>query len=222
MAFAVAFYLFDATFKLAIAVVFLPILAAFWPFGALRDKALACAKMIFNAAALFVFLSLTASMGLILVDKAIQIGDIARRSLAEDSVLQKEASDAGMSAIMAAISRGDSERVKKIFSLSTAAFLALIFSYLYAIKILRSTIDDYVNKFFEDSLTGRLQEMHHKMTGLVTAANQRAKQATVGLAKEAKAMGEAGLKKMGKSAANKFKQSSQNVDQLKDGNKPEK
>ena len=41
-------------------------------------------------------------------------------------------------------------------------------------------------------------------------------------AKEAKAMGEAGLKKMGKSAANKFKQSSQNVDQLKDGNKPEK
>jgi hypothetical protein len=180
MAFAVVFYLFDAALKLAVALVFLPILIAFWPFQALRDKSMACVKMIFNAAALFVFLSLTVSMGLVLVDKAVQIGDIARSGLAEDTVMQPETDGMGMKALMTDISKGNSQAVKDRFSLFSVAFAMLVFTYLYAIKLIRSTIDDYVNKFFADDLTGKIQELNRRVTGVAGIAGQRVKQMTKG------------------------------------------
>lgn len=173
--FSVCFYLLDVSFKLAIAMVFLPILAAFWPFGALRDKCIACVKMVLNAAALFVFLSMTVSMGLVLIDKALQVGEMAiARDVVIDSIMHPEGDGAGIAALMGDIDRGDANAVSKRFSLFSMPFLMLIFCYLYAIKIVGSTINDYVNTFFPDNIGGKMQDIHHRMTGVASFAKQKA------------------------------------------------
>ncbi len=172
IAFSVMFYLLDVTFKLAIAMVFLPILVAFWPFGFMRDKCLVCANMVLNAAGLFVFLSLTASIGLVLVDKGVQIGELARLGLDDDTILQPEASGTGISLLMSDISDGNAEAVANRF-LFTTPFFMLIFCYLYAIKLIRSTIGDYVNTFFPDNIGGKMQTIHHHMTGAASYLKQK-------------------------------------------------
>ena len=213
--FFVCFYLLDMAFKLAIAMVFLPILAAFWPFGALRSKCVACVKMVLNAAALFVFLALTTSMGLILVDKALQIGEIAMdNNLSTDSVLQVEPNGKGIAALMKDINDGNSEAVSYKFSLFSVPFLMLIFSFLYAIKIIGSTINDYVNTFFADSWGGKMQEIHKRMTGVASLVKQKG----VGAAKRVKQhvvepKVKDALDKLGK----KIRTSSKKFDKLKDG-----
>ena len=215
MAFAVVFYLFDAALKLAVALVLLPILIAFWPFQALRDKSMACVKMITNTAALFVFLSLTVSMGLVLVDKAVQIGDTIRQEKPEESIMEPEANDVGMKALMAEIDDGNSQAVKDRFSLSSVAFALLIFTYLYAIKLIRSTIDDYVNKFFADELTGKIQELNRRVTGLAGIAGQRAKQITKGVVGGVAGKAKQSLHKAGHKVIDKIRP--KGLDQYKGG-----
>lgn len=213
--FFVCFYLLDVSFKLAIAMVFLPVLAAFWPFGALRSKCLACVKMVFNAAAIFVFLALTTSMGLVLVDKALQIGEIAMDdNLTTDSVLQVEPNGKGISALMQDINDGDTDAVSYKFSLFSVPFLMLIFCFLYAIKIIGSTINDYVNTFFADSLGGKMQEIHKRMTGVATLVKQKSSSAAKRVKDNVvKPKAKDLLDKLGR----KIRTSSNKFDRLKDG-----
>lgn len=213
--FFVCFYLLDIAFKLAIAMVFLPILAAFWPFGALRSRCTACIRMVLSAAAIFVFLSLTTSMALVLLDKSLQMGEIAMDDKSTtDSVLQAEPNGKGIAALMKDIDDGNTKAVSYKFSLFSVPFLMLIFCFLYAIKIIGSTLNDYVNTFFSDSLGGKMQEIHKRMTGVATFVKQKSIGAVKNVSKnivEPKAKD--ALDKIGK----RIRTSSKKFDRLSDG-----
>ena len=166
--FAILFYLIDITFKIGFSIIAFPIAMALWPFSITTDKLKAIVNMIINAAGLFIFLAITVSVGLVLVDSALSIDDLLSNS--------NEAVGKGIIAMFEAIERGDNEYVSDHFSLFSTAFLVLIFAYLYAFKSISSTNEDYVKQFFPDSVLGDQRPMHQMLVGAVDFTTSKIKQ----------------------------------------------
>ena len=160
MTLAVLFYIVDMSFKLSIALIALPIVVGLWPFGVTRDRFGACIKIILNAAGIFVFLAMTASVGLAIVAKAIDVGASA------DGV------GGGIQALYAAVDEGNADFVADTLAFWSSATIMIVFAYLFAIKTIGSTMNDYVDKFFSSSLSG-LSPMHHKLTQQLDAVKTK-------------------------------------------------
>lgn len=170
---SICYYLLDISFKIGFAVLILPLVIGLWPFGWGQSKLKTCISIILKAAATFAFLSITTSYAITLVDSAINGVDELLAAIAEDNVTY----------------------VEKQFSIMDGQFLILLFCYIYSIKLVGSTINDYVNKFFPDGVFGDSSPMHHKMTG-VTDRVKGAVMAPVNLAKDV-ALHQAGKATMG-------------------------
>ncbi len=138
---SITFYVVDISFKLGFAVILLPIGIAFWafPFKDVHEKLGKLIYIILHSAAIFVFLALTVSYALNMLDVAV----------------------GNLDAIFDAIDANDTDTIENAFSIFTTAFLVILFSLIYGLKLIGSTIPDYVNRFFPDKTFGDNVPMHH-------------------------------------------------------------
>ncbi len=153
-----SYYLLDISFKMGFAVIVFPVLMALWPFKPTEGKIKSCVSTIIKAAGTFMMLGMTGSYALILVSKSIRdIDEFYKR-----------------------IEAGDSEWISETFAITGPYFIIIVFAYLYSMKLIGSTISDYVNRFFEGGLINQTP-MHTEMTRMTDIA----KKATIGAGKKA-------------------------------------
>ncbi len=160
MTISVLFYLVDMSFKLGLALVALPIVMGLWPFDMTKGKATACFQVILNATGIFVFLAMTAACGLVLVDSAIAAALGANGTAITDALNRAR----GAENLFRAIEAGNTALVADTFSLFGSGLFVMLFAYMYAIKIIGSTLTDYVDVFFKDGMLGKSSPMHHRLT----------------------------------------------------------
>ena len=216
MTFAVLFYLVDVAFKIGFAIVSFPILMSLWPFSLTTDKIKSAAQLILHSAGVFIFLAMTASLGLVLVNSALSVPDM----LSSGEVVGD-----GITKLFTEIEKGNDEYISDNFSLFSTMFLLLVFAYLYAFKIINSTNQEYVNKFF-DSMLSSSQPIHGMMVGGVGLITDKVKSG-VGLLKDIgkhqsalaldNVMGILGNKEKRKEFFNKFKSTPDKMDKLTKG-----
>ncbi len=174
-----SYYLLDISFKMGFAVIVFPVLMALWPFKPTEGKIKSCISMIIKSAGTFMMLGMTGSYALILVSKSIRdLDEFYKR-----------------------IEAGDSEWISETFAITGPYFIIIVFAYLYSMKLIGSTISDYVNTFFEGGLINSTP-MHTEMTRMTDIA----KKATLGTAKKTiKVAAKAGGKVTEKAVKKAFK-----------------
>lgn len=182
----IGYYLLDISFKLGFAIMALPVVIGLWPFNVTKGKVTAVISIMLKAAGTFVFLALTTTYALAMINVALR----------------------DVPTLFAKIEAGDAIWISNTFDLTGPYFLIILFVYLYSMKLISSTVSDYVDKFFKDSVFGGADPMHGKLTQMTDFAKQQAmrpvkwaggkasdavkKQATEGAAKAGKAVQAAG------------------------------
>ena len=156
---AVSYYLLDISFKIGIAIMIFPLLMALWPFSSTAGKVKTCIKTMLSSAAIFAFLAITTSYAMAMIS-------VTLRDVPE---------------LFERVEKGDSKWISDTFDITGPYFILILFAYLYSIKLVRSTVDDYVNKFFGGGLMANASPMHSEMTRMTDIA----KKATVGAGKAA-------------------------------------
>lgn len=148
----ICYYLLDISFKLGFAIIALPVVIGLWPFNITKNKLPQTVSIILSSAATFAFLALTTTYALVLISA----------SLRDKNVLLK------------AIEDEKTDWISDTFDISGPYFIIIMFAYLYAIKLIGSTISDYVDKFFSDGIFGGQSPMHHKLTQATDFVKQKA------------------------------------------------
>ena len=156
---AVSYYLLDISFKIGIAIMIFPLLMALWPFSITAGKVKTCIKTMLSSAPIFAFLAITTSYAMAMI--CVSLRDVPE--------------------LFERVEKGDSKWISDTFDITGPYFILILFAYLYSIKLVRSTVDDYVNKFFGGGLMANASPMHSEMTRMTDIA----KKATVGAGKAA-------------------------------------
>jgi hypothetical protein len=149
----ISFYLLDVSFKVGFCIMMLPIAIALWPFSLTKDKITKVFSIVYQSAGTFLFLAVTTTFGTLLISEA--FNDV-------DTLVQK-------------IKDNDAEWVSDTFALFGSSFIIIVFCYLYAMKLISSTVGDYASKFFKDETFGSQSPMHKRATGAVSEATNAAK-----------------------------------------------
>ncbi len=175
---AVAYYLVDISYKMGFAVIAMPIVVGLWPFDLTKDKVMLCLSIMFKAAATFAFLAITTAFAMGLVDSALDPdGEGGLQALY----------DAMNVSFNTGVEREDNEKniafVASRLQLFSIMFLILLFAFLYSYKLIQSTSNELVNKFFPDQMFGNAQPMHHWATAATKAVKDIAMK-PVGLARD--------------------------------------
>ena len=161
---AVAYYLVDISYKMGFAVIAMPIVVGLWPFGLTRDKVMLCLSIMFKAAATFAFLAITTAFAMGLVDSVFDedgSGGIQALYDAMDTSFHATANRDG--------NKENIDFVASKLQLFSITFLLLLFAFLYSYKLVQSTANELVNKFFPDKMFGNAQPMHHWATAATKA-----------------------------------------------------
>lgn len=148
----IGYYLLDISFKLGFAIMALPVVIGLWPFNVTKGKVTAVISIMLKAAGTFVFLALTTTYALAMIDVALR----------------------DVPTLFDKIEKGESEWISNTFDLTGPYFLIILFVYLYSMKLILSTVSDYVDKFFKDSVFGGADPMHGKLTQMTDFAKQQA------------------------------------------------
>lgn len=130
----------------------LPVVIGLWPFNVTKGKVTAVIGIMLKAAGTFVFLGLTTSYALAMISTALR--DV-------DTLLDN-------------IKNGNAQWVSETFELTGPYFLIILFAFLYSMKLISSTITDYVDKFFKDGVFGGADPMHKQLTQMTDFAKQQA------------------------------------------------
>jgi len=223
MTLSVAYYLIDISFKLGFAIIAMPIVVGLWPFNVTKDRLSKCFNMVLNAAGIFVFLAMTTGAGLALVSNALDAGsdaELLQESAASRNIAVEELD--GTQKLFLAVEDNDNDYIVNRFALFGPSFLLILFAYLYAIKLIGSTVSEYVDVFFPDGVMAGQSPMHHRLTQATDFVKKKAgkgvkfakdvaktqgKKATKGLASKFKG---GGLKKFGKMKSS--------IDNISEGN----
>ena len=144
MTLSVTYYLVDISFKLGFAIIALPITVGLWPFN------------------------MTVACGLALVSSALEFGQETA------TVAENGAQLSGSDRVMQAIEDGDGEYIGEQFSFWSFRWIIILFAYLYAIKLIGSTMSDYVDNFFPDHIFGSKSPMHRRLTQVTAMAKSAA------------------------------------------------
>lgn len=148
----IGYYLLDISFKLGFSIMTLPVVIGLWPFNVTKGKVTAVIGIMLKAAGTFVFLGLTTSYALAMISTALR--DV-------DTLLDN-------------IKNGNAQWVSETFELTGPYFLIILFAFLYSMKLISSTITDYVDKFFKDGVFGGADPMHKQLTQMTDFAKQQA------------------------------------------------
>lgn len=155
LALSVAFYIVDVSFKLGFSIIVLPLAIALWPFAWTKDKLMTCISVFLKSAGILIFLSLTAAYVLNMFSTVLS----------------------GLNSVMDALTENKTAEVAETFSLTSEHFILIVVVLIYGMKLIGSTISDYVDKFFPDKTFGggsKASPMHGLSTQAVDFAKQKA------------------------------------------------
>ena len=178
MTMAIGMYFVDVSFKLGFAVLMLPLSLGLWPFPPTKGKFIENIQIVVHNAMLFAFAA---------------IGTAYATTLIKNGILEDEA---GWNDFWAIVDDSNDNNVSLIdyftdhakyqaykdnlhklsenFSLDSTHILVILFCLIFAFKILGSSINDYLNRFFgEGSLGGAEGAMHHMGTQAIGYATSR-------------------------------------------------
>ncbi|MBR1915801.1 MAG: hypothetical protein IJ830_05135 [Alphaproteobacteria bacterium] len=150
----ISFYIVDISFKLGMVVILLPIGIALWPFEWTKDKLTKLISIILKSAGIFIFLAITVPYSLNMLSSSI----------------------GGLESIFEAIDNENTDLVSETFSLFSLNFLIIMAVLIYSQKMVSSTIQDYVDKFFPDAGFGGgsgAYPMHHLSTQAIDFAKKK-------------------------------------------------
>ena len=179
MTISISFYVADIAFKLGFAIIMLPIGIALWPFPLTKDRLFQIISIILKNSAIFVFLAITVSYALNLVDAALNtnLADETPQGSSLFSHLKAVMAAAqsgldwdkanGMQKLFFAINNNMTDIISENFVLFSSYFLVMLCALVYGFKLVGSTIPDYVDKFFPDKAFGggmAASPMHSMMT----------------------------------------------------------
>ena len=151
---SVTFYIVDISFKLGFAIILMPIGVALWPFEKTKDKLTILISIFLKAAAIFPFLAITVAYSFNMLSEAL--------------------GSEGMTPIFEAITNNDTDYIADVFSIGSGLFIIILTVLIYGMKLISSTINEYVDKFFPDKAFGSASPMHHMATQAVDFAKQKA------------------------------------------------
>lgn len=166
---AVAYYLLDVCYKVAFAVIALPIVVGLWPFNLTKDKFAVCVSIIAKAAATFAFLAMTSSYGMRMVSTVLDGGESGnglQKLLDAMDVAFNEGGEVGDENVEYVTTRLD------LFSIN---FVLLMFAFIYFFRLVSATASELVNKFFPDNMFGNQNPMHQWSTAATKYATDIAK-----------------------------------------------
>ena len=176
MTMAIGMYFVDVSFKLGFAVLMLPLSLGLWPFPPTKGKFIENIQIVVHNAMLFAFAA---------------IGTAYATTLIKNGILEDEAGWNDFWAIVddsKSVSLWDYftnhdkykaykdnlHKLSENFSLDATHILVILFCLIFAFKILGSSINDYLNRFFgEGSLGGAEGAMHHMGTQAIGYATSR-------------------------------------------------
>lgn len=140
----VCYYLIDIPFKLGFAIIALPVVIGLWPFDLTKDKFKDCMGIIFNATATFIFLAISTSYAMVLMDEA--LGNIEN--------------------LEAAFEKDDVTYVSDLFDITGSRFLIIMFCYIYGFKMIGDFTKSLPDKFVGTGmgLGSSVSPMHHTAT----------------------------------------------------------
>ncbi len=166
---AVAYYLLDVCYKVAFAVIALPIVVGLWPFNLTKDKFAVCVSIIAKAAATFAFLAMTSSYGMRMVSTVLDGGESGnglQKLLDAMDVAFNEGGEVGDENV---------EYVSNRLDLFSINFVLLMFAFIYFFRLVSATASELVNKFFPDNMFGNQNPMHQWSTAATKYATDIAK-----------------------------------------------
>ena len=156
MTLCIGMYFIDVTFKIGFAVLFLPISIALWPFPPTKDKFEKNLSIILHNAMLFAFLSIGVAYAVTLVQSVVFGGVIDQENFAK------------------ALTDDSGEQMSQGFALHADTFLLVVFSLFAGLKIMQSSVNDYLNKVFPDNIFGNASPMMRKGTQALGFMKSRA------------------------------------------------
>lgn len=164
---SVCYYLIDIPFKIGFAIIALPVVIGLWPFKITTGKLSSVVKIAFNAAGTFLFLALSSSYAMRLLESSFSTVNGLKN---EDT---GEALN-GTDALFYAFQSDNVKYVENVFTITSASFLIIMFCYIYAIKMISKITNEYPNKFFNGSMmAGAGSPLHHMATAATMWASNK-------------------------------------------------
>ena len=154
MSMTVGMYFIDVAFKIGFAMLMLPLSFALWPFEATKGKLNENISIIIRNAMLFALVSIGVSFAIILIEQGVLSG-IDEKTFNE------------------ALTERSGEKMSADFSLDTTRILVILFCLIFGLKIIASSIEDYLNRIFPDNIFGGSSPMHRMGTQAVGYAQSR-------------------------------------------------
>lgn len=145
---SIGMYFIDVSFKIGFAMLMLPISIALWPFEPTRGKLSENLSIIIRNAMLFALVSIGVSFAIILIEQGILHG-------IDETTLNT------------ALAEKSGKKLTETFALDTMNALVIVFCLIFGLKIVTSSVNDYLNKLFPDNLFGGSSPMHHMGTQAV-------------------------------------------------------
>lgn len=174
MCMSIGMYFVDISFKLGFAVLFLPLTLALWPFPPTQSKFTENVASIISSAMLFAFAAVGTAYAVILINASLgstddfwRIMDIASNSKLGDGILG--AAEKWWELFNSGDDKKNSmEEFSQAYSISSTNILVILFALVFGFKILASSINNYLNYFFNDGMLGNASStMHHMGTQAV-------------------------------------------------------
>ncbi|MBP5353166.1 MAG: hypothetical protein J6Y91_05315 [Alphaproteobacteria bacterium] len=148
---AVGMYFVDVSFKIGFAVLMMPVSIALWPFKPTSQKFTDNFFIIVRNAMLFAFVAITVAFATELIAQGV-----------------------GLDEYWALVEQGTEStavhEVKSLYSLFTVKFLVIAFCLIFGFRIMSSSVDKYLDFFFQDPVFGSESPMHHMGTQAVGMA----------------------------------------------------
>lgn len=144
MALSVGMYFVDASLRLGLAIVFMPVSIALWPFPPTSSKFMNNLSTIIRNSMLFVLMSVGIAFAICLIQAGLFEG--------------------GSQAFWDAIAEEKTEAISENFSFFSSHILVVGFCLVFGFRILESTVNDYLNSLFSDSMVGSESPMNEMGT----------------------------------------------------------
>ena len=148
---SITFYVVDISFKLGFAIILMPIGIALWPFEKTKDKIVILISIFLKSAAIFSFLAITVAYTLGMLSEALS----------------------GLKEVFEAIAQNDTDYIGNTFTLDATTFLLVVTALAYGMKLIGSSLPEYVDKFFPDKAFGGASPMHHLSTQAMDFAKKK-------------------------------------------------
>ncbi len=164
---SVCYYLIDIPFKIGFAIIALPVVIGLWPFKLTSGKLKSVVMIALNAAGTFLFLALSSSYAMKLISSSFStVGGLETES---GTVLN------GTDALLYALEQDNVKYINNVFTFTGAAFLIILFCYIYGIKMISQITNKWPDKFFGGSMTaGAGSPLHHMATAATMWATNKA------------------------------------------------